>query len=43
MAHPENSIEKIIDYYKISKKDFDENIDKWVNKKLFTKNNITKL
>ena len=41
--YPENSIEKIIDYYKISKKDFDENIDKWVNKKLKKKNNITKL
>ncbi len=41
--YPENSIEKIIDYYNVSKKDFDENIDKWVNKKLFKKNSTTKL
>ena len=41
--YPENSIEKIIDYYKISKKNFDENIDKWVNKKLFTKKKYNKI
>ena len=41
--YPEKSIIKIIDYYGIKKKDFDDNIDKWVNKKLFQKNLDTKI
>ena len=41
--YPENSIIKIIDYYEIYRKDFDDNIDKWVNKKLFQKNSNTKI
>ena len=41
--YPEESVVKIIDYYQISKKDFDNNIDKWVNKKLFKKNSNTNL
>ena len=41
--YPENSIIKIIDYYEIDRKDFDDNIDKWVNKKLFQKNSNTKI
>ncbi len=41
--YPEESMNKIIDYYQITKKEFDNNIDKWVNKKLFEKNSNTNL
>ena len=41
--YPESSIMKIINYYGIKKKDFNENVDKWVNKKLFQKNLDTKI
>jgi len=34
---PEEHFDKYCEYYKISKKDFLKNIDKWANKKLFEK------
>ena len=36
---PEKHFDRYCDYYKMSKKEFLENIDKWVNKDLFEKKN----
>ena len=36
--YPENLFDEYCDYYKMSKNDFIETLDKWVNKDLFEKN-----
>ena len=37
--YPESLFEEYCDYFKMSMKEFQENIDKWANKKLFEKKN----
>ena len=37
--YPEEFIETYLDYYKMSKEEFDKVIDKWVNNDLFEKVN----
>ena len=36
-SYPSNFIEKYLDYYKMSKQDFDEILDKWANKDILRK------
>ncbi len=36
--YPESYIKKYLEYYKMSKSEFNKVLDKWANKKLFTKN-----
>jgi hypothetical protein len=37
--YPVEHINEFLDYFEISKIDFDNNLDKWANKELFVKNN----
>ena len=41
--YPEKLFEEYCDYYKMSMKEFQENIDKWANKDLFEKQMDTKI
>jgi len=41
--YPENYIEMYLSYYEMNKKEFDLVLDKWANKKLFYKCNISKI
>ena len=38
-AYPEIYIQDYLDYFEMSKKEFDIVLDKWVNKNLFSKDN----
>ena len=35
--YPEEFIETYLDYYKMTKDEFDQTLDKWANRALFTK------